>query len=197
MATAVALSVALISLAGLALGCEMRFPASADVTRSGGPTAASKGVSQRLPTGVPTTQLAIFLPRLLEDNSLRLARTARTIPSEEAARWTLQALIDGPDGDERAGDYQYPLSPRTRILDLTVTDGTVSVEFDSEIDRVRGRPFSELAYWSIVFTLTEVPGVRAVALVRAGEPVTEFGFPPVPIRRVATRAEAPAWVVPI
>ena len=108
----------------------------------------------------------------------------------------MEALIQGPDGPERAADLNYPLSPRTGIASFDLANGIATIEFGPELAEVRGRPFSELAYWSIVYTLTELPDVRGVSLLRAGQPLREFGFPPVAIPAVATRSDAPTWVAP-
>ncbi len=79
---------------------------------------------------------------------------------------------------------------------MTVGAGTATVDFESGIEKVHGRPFSELVYWSIVYTLTEVPAVDRVALLYRGQPLQEIGFPPVPVLPVATRADVPDWARP-
>ena len=149
-----------------------------------------------LPADATPTRTTIYLPRYFEDGSLGLRGVDRIVASDQPARRALEAFIQGPDGAERAADLNYPLSPRTGIVSFDLANEIATIEFGPELAEVRGRPFSELAYWSIVYTLTEVPGVRGVSLVRSGQPLREFGFPPVPIPAVATRADAPSWVAP-
>lgn len=166
---------------------------------SAGPTPPPTAIRGALPDiapGTPTSEITLYFPRLLEDETLGLSATRRVVPSHDLLRMAIEALIQGPDGDERAADYAYPLSPRTRVISLRVDDGVARIEFDREVDRVRGRPFSELAYWSIVYTLTEVPGVRAVTLLRDAEPLREFGFPAFRIPEIGTRTDAPSWAHP-
>lgn len=138
----------------------------------------------------------MYFPRYFEDATLGLRGVERTVGGDQAALHSLEVLIEGPDGPERAADFEYPLNPRTKIISFGLADGTAVVELGPELDQVRGRPFSELAYWSIVYTLTEVPGVRAVSLIRDGRPLETFGFPPVALKQVTTRGDAPAWVAP-
>lgn len=166
-----------------------------------GPVAQRPPRPLPLATATPPPQaieIALYLPRLFEDDSLGLRRVSRTIvPSGEPARDAVEALIRGPNGDERAADIQYPLDRRTRVLAARVEGGLVELELDDEgLRLVHGRPYSELVFWSIVYTLTEAPGVDGVMLLREGRPLLEFGSPPVAVPPGASRRDAPAWVRP-
>jgi spore germination protein GerM len=131
------------------------------------------------------------------DDALGLQPVVRSVPADrEPAHAALAALIAGPDGDERADDFQYPLDRRTSIRAVRVEDHVAMVDLGAEVDRVRGRPFSELVYWSIVYTLTEVPGVDRVALQREGEALAQLGDPAYVVPASAGRADAPAWARP-
>jgi spore germination protein GerM len=149
-----------------------------------------------LPSGVSPQQISIYFPRYFEDGSLGLRAAQRTVGSDAPALHALEALIAGPDGSERADDLEYPLDRHTQVRSFAIANGIATIELGPELDQVRGQPFSELAYWSIVFTLTEQPGVRGVALVRDGAPLRQFGYPPVPIQASAGRDQAPAWTKP-
>jgi spore germination protein GerM len=151
-----------------------------------------------LPPESSASTLTIYLPRLFDDGSLGLQAAPRVATETgETARYALDALIRGPNGDERAADFQYALDRRTQVLDLRVEEGTAVVELDEAgLQRVHGRPFSELVYWSIVFTLTEVPEVQRVVLTRGGEPLPSLGDPPFPLPRLGTREVAPPWARP-
>jgi spore germination protein GerM len=83
------------------------------------------------------------------------------------------------------------------VLDLRVEGGTAAIELDDAgLRRVHGRPYSELVFWSIVYTMTEVPGVERVSLLRGGVPLPALGDPPFSVPAVAGRQDAPAWVRP-
>jgi spore germination protein GerM len=108
----------------------------------------------------------------------------------------LELLVAGPNADERAADYEYPLSPRTRINRDTVADGIATADFAAGLDEGHGRRYSELVYWAIVYTLTEAPGVRGVSLAVNGLAITSLGDPPVPIPAIGRRDQAPDWARP-
>jgi hypothetical protein len=144
-----------------------------------------------------TRPITIYLPRRFQDEALGLQAVPRNVPiNQEPALAAASALVAGPDGDERADDFQYPLDRRTRILEIHTENGTAVLDLNEAIDRVRGRPYSELVYWSIVYTLTDVPGVERVALRRLGQPLAELGAPPFSLPPTASRADAPAWAQP-
>lgn len=154
------------------------------------------------PTLVPTDPatgllLNVYFPRLFEDGSLGLRAAPRTARADaHVERQLLEALLAGPNGDERADSHYPTLDRRTRLLQVDLVGDLASIEFDLELRRVIGRPFSELAYWSIVYTATEVPTVERVTLVQSGGPLLSFGAPPVAISPGASRARAPEWVRP-
>jgi spore germination protein GerM len=160
------------------------------------PVSAPNRIRTPLPEGVAATRTTLYFPRYFEDSSLGLRGVERPIPDDQPVRRALEALIQGPDGPERAADLNYPVNPHTAIVSFELVNGVVTVELGPELAEVRGRPYSELAYWSIVYTLTELPEVRGVALLHAGQPLREFGYPPVPIPAVASRSDAPGWAHP-
>lgn len=158
------------------------------------------GAASRPGTGAPggaAASFTIYLPRLFEDDSLGLRGVARNLTwSDAPARDAIDQLIRGPDGDERAADFHYALDRRTRLRSATITDGTAIVDFETGLERVHGRPFSELVYWSILYTATEVPGVERLVLQEGGGRLSELGFPAFSVPAVAMRSGAPAWVRP-
>lgn len=197
------LAAVLLALAGCG-GSEPPARATATAEPAGqrtGPTrtpvaeAATRGLAR--PAPARSGPVTIYLPRLFEDNSLGLRAASRpAVLPRDPAREAIEALIQGPTGDERAADFEYALEPRTRLRSVSVGGGTATVDFESGIDKVHGRPFSELVYWSIVYTLTEVPSVDRVALSYGGQPLREIGFPPSPVPAAATRADVPDWARP-
>ena len=179
-----------------AAGCDFARGVTGSSAGPTPPPTPLRGALPGLAPGTPSTELTLYFPRYLEDESLGLSATRRAVPNSDLPKMALEALIQGPDGDERAADYAYPLSPRTKVLTFRLDDGVAQVELNSELEKVRGKPFSELAYWSIVFTLTEVPGVRGVSLLRDSQPLREFGYPSFTIPEIASSADAPAWARP-
>ena len=182
---------ALSAVLALAIAaCQAEAPAAP------APVEAAAGPSTVAPAGAAGS-FTIYLPRLFEDDSLGLRGVARSLTwSGAPARDAIDELIRGPNGDERAADFQYPLDRRTRLRSATITDGTATVDFETGLERVHGRPFSELVYWSILYTATEVRGVERVVLQEGGGRLSELGFPAFSVPATATRQDAPAWVRP-
>ncbi|HEV8613561.1 MAG TPA: GerMN domain-containing protein [Gemmatimonadales bacterium] len=165
---------------------------------SGSPrVSAEQQIARSAPRDATAEEVTIYLPRLFADGTLGLQGVPRPIDADRDPAWeVLQALIRGPDGEERAADFQYALDRRTRALGVRVEGGTGTIEFGEGLERVHGRPFSELVYWSIVYTMTEVPGVDRVALTHEGRRLATLGSPPFDVPSVASRAEAPSWARP-
>ncbi len=182
---------ATVLVAMMLLACDVIAPADAR------PSPERRGVAIFTTPVGETRPITIYLPRRFMDDALGLQAVPRDVPvNQEPALAAAIALVAGPDGDERADDFQYPLDRHTRILDIRVESGTATLDLGEEVDRVRGRPYSELVYWSIVYTLTEVPGVERVALHRLGEPLRELGTPRFAVPATASRADAPSWAGP-
>ena len=194
MRPGVRLVLILVAALGLA-GCDLVRDAS--LPRAAPRVDAPARLQNRLPPGSATAGVTIYLPRLFEDGSLGLQGVPRVVAASDDPAWEmLQALIRGPDGDERAANFQYALDRRTRVLNVHVDGGTCTIEFGQGLEQVHGRPFSELVYWSIVFTLTEVPGIQRVVLTRGGAPLQHLGDPPFALPAQGTRDAAPAWARP-
>ena len=186
----------LLLVAGVLAACgSLWTPAPEAPAAAPAPASSTRANPATRPPGA--SEITIYLPRLFEDDSLGLQGVIRAVvPSADPVRDAIEALIRGPDGDERAADYQYALDRRTRVVNVRMESGTATVELDEQIRRVHGRPFSELVYWSIVFTLTAVPGVERVALIQNGAPLAQLGDPPFTVPAAGTRAAAPAWAHP-
>jgi hypothetical protein len=178
----------------IVLGCELRGPAPAP------PRPALSPAPDRPPTPVGAdragTETTIYLPRWFEDDTLGLRGVRRSVATDVLPQAIVQALIAGPNGEERASRFAYPLDTRTRAVAVRTVESMVFVELSDESRRVMGRPFSELVYWSLVYSLTEVPGLQRVGLERSGEPLLSFGQPLVPIMHTAGRDAAPTWARP-
>ena len=182
----------------LALVCSAcaLFESSAAPTRRAEPAGPVFSITPA--TAAPgATEVAVYLPRLFEDGSLGLQAVPRhVVLSGDPLRDLLLMFIQGPDGNERADNYQYAIDRRTQVVTARLEGDTVHLELDEGLLRVHGRPYSELVYWSLVFTLTELPGVHGVSLREGDRPLATLGDPPfaVPVR--GSRAMAPPWARP-
>ncbi|HEY3116245.1 MAG TPA: GerMN domain-containing protein [Chloroflexota bacterium] len=188
-----ALGAALLALLVVA-GCDLLSgPSSAESARP----AAANPIPNFSTQPLSGTIITIYLPRLFSDGSLGLAAAQRGIPAQDdQLAASLQALIQGPSGDERADDYEVALDRRTQVVALQREGDAALMTFDENLARVRGRPYSELVYWAIVYTATEAPGVQRVGLLQQDRPLLQFGYPAVTIAARASRSDAPSWVYP-
>jgi spore germination protein GerM len=181
---------ALVGLVGCNLGSGFGSGASSAATEERGRWDA--------PGPAGAGEIPIYLPRWFADDTLGLQGVPRVLkPTEDPAWEVLHALIRGPTGDERAADFAYALDHRTRVRSVRLEGVTGTIDFGEGLERLQGRPFSELAYWSIVYTLTEVPGVSRVTLEQDGSRLTTFGLPAFTLPAAAAgREDAPAWAQP-
>jgi hypothetical protein len=181
----------LLLLVAFVLGCDLvRGPVAPDRD------ARPPSLLFATPEGESRT-ITIYLPRRFMDDSLGLQGVSREVPaSQPPTLAALTALVAGPDGDEHADDFQYPLDRRTRIHGVQVENQVAILDLGAEIDRVRGRPYSELVFWSLVYTLTEIPDVERIALRRDGLALPELGDPAFTLPATAGRSDAPAWARP-
>jgi hypothetical protein len=101
----------------------------------------------------------------------------RIDPTIAVARAAIEALINGPTPDERAGTPAISggLPDATELLGITISGGTARVDFSSEIEDVGGT-FGETAVLAqLVFTVTQFPTVDEVVLLIEGEVVEFYG----------------------
>jgi hypothetical protein len=101
----------------------------------------------------------------------------RIEPTLEVARAAINELIAGPTPDEMAGvpAIHGGLPDGTRLLGLTIRDGTARVDLSEEIEDVGGT-FGEMSVLTqLVFTLTQFPTVDEVVLMIEGSAVEFYG----------------------
>jgi len=97
----------------------------------------------------------------------RVARTG------DLFKETMEELVKGPDPASGLG----PVLPAdTRVLGVTVKDGTAYVDFSPEVRRLNvGSRGEALVLAAIADTLTEFPGVRQVQILVAGKVIESLG----------------------
>jgi hypothetical protein len=83
---------------------------------------------------------------------------------------TLGVLVAGPDRREVFSGLRTAVAPQTETTLSPVSEGTVQLDLPRELTGLTGGN-QLLAFAQLVWTLTEVPGVRAVRFSSAGAPV--------------------------
>jgi spore germination protein GerM len=120
---------------------------------SGGATAGSAHIYLLSPTASGVT------PTLQP-----VARNVRETPSS-----VLTSLIAGANSDERAKQFRTALPTGLALLSTRLIAGTLHIDLDRHILDVTGTDLVE-AVAQIVFTVSEIDGVRYVAISVAGSP---------------------------
>lgn len=147
-----------------------------------------------------TGRVYLLAPASAGEASL-LAPVARTADS---ARALLEALLSGPNANERNQEYRTAIPSGTRLRSASLQGGTLRVDMTEELLELSGSDLVD-ALAQIVFTSSELDGVRAVKLLVNGadqqwpagdgalqsEPLTIYDYP----GRVAS-AQPPYPAVP-
>lgn len=108
---------------------------------------------------VPAVRVRVYFSR-----AGRLVAVDRTVsldvPLDEAA---IRALIEGPSPTERRAGIGTELASPASILGVTVAAGTATVDVSGEFQRPAPPTRVALRVAQVTWTLTEIPGVRAVS----------------------------------
>ena len=129
----------------------------------------------------------------------QLGVAAREADTLAVARAAAEALLAGPTVAERAAGLGTAIPRGTRLLGLSVANGTVTVDLSGEFDDGGGSASMLGRVAEIVATLTQFPGFERVAFRLDGEPVEAIGGEGVvvdrPIGREAIEGQTPAVLV--
>ena len=103
-------------------------------------------------------------------DAMGLAAEIRWLPSAQTdVEGQFRALVEGP----RSPGLSPTLSPRTRVRSAVVQGDMAVVDFDRTLveEHPGGSTGEILTVYSVVNTLTEIPGIRRVAWRIEGQPV--------------------------
>ena len=159
------LSVGLLVLAATLAACQE--PGAVSERATDRPEAVAMTADMAL-QGDDRVDLALYF-RHGSGEGAHLVRVTREVEvGEDLPRQAVELLLAGP-APEDGQALVPPLPPATRLLDLTVTDGTAHVDLSREViteaRAVGAQPANELlALAALANTLTEFPGIDAVRL---------------------------------
>jgi spore germination protein GerM len=118
--------------------------------------------------GEATGTARIYLVTSDDAESRRQLRSvARDVP--DSARNVLTALLAGPNEEETGQRLRSAIPSGTELLSTTAVGGILTVDIDESIQELSGEGLTT-AIAQIVFTASELDGVRAVRIRVAGEP---------------------------
>jgi hypothetical protein len=142
---------------------------------------------------VESDTLTIYLPQQLGPEGPHGQRVPVLMPVERERRETMsearQAVLElliGPAPDERAHGFEETISLSTRLLGVHVDRGVATVELAGEEPDYLGSA-------AIVYSVTEVPGVRAVRLLLDGERCCFYTHESKPAPWLQTRKSFRGW----
>lgn len=118
-----------------------------------------------------TMSVAVYLLRDGKISPVR--RSVQASPA--AARAALEALLDGPTTEERAGGLASAIPDGTTLLDVSLADGVATVDLSGAFDEGGGSASMLGRVAQVVATLTRIPTVERVAFRLDGEPAETIG----------------------
>lgn len=112
-------------------------------------------------------------------------------PDSGLARAAVLALLAGPDATDRTRGLHSAIPSGSRLLGITVRDSIATVDLTRAFESGGGTASMSIRLAQLVYTLTRVPGVRAVKLRLDGVPVTTFSGEGLELEPVMKRADFP------
>jgi hypothetical protein len=134
------------------------------------PRAAPAAAVEPAPAPAGRERLVYFVRISEEGEILRTAVNRRIPPSDSPLLDTLQSLLQGPSADEQRRGIRSLIPPGTRVLSVTVQEGTASISLSEDFQYAgqNGKEGYEAQMRQIVWTATEFPTVKNVLFLIEG-----------------------------
>jgi spore germination protein GerM len=112
----------------------------------------------------------------------------RPAPALTPARAAASALLAGPTAGERRQGLSSAVPAGSRLLGLTIRNQTATVDLTSRFATGGGSASIRERLGQLVYTLTAIPGVKAVSLRLQGRLVHVFGGEGLILKQPLTRS---------
>jgi spore germination protein GerM len=172
-------------------------PGSSTTTTVPGTTTST--VPATTTTVVESNPIAVYFlldPLPGEDDGPYLVPVHRTWPGEVTPDAVIETLLAGPSSDEASGTPRIltEVPAGTQLLGVDVAGGVATVDLSGTFDDGGGSAsmFARLA--QVVFTLTRLPDVDAVAFALDGEPVGTFSSEGIVLDGAQVREDYYEWL---
>ena len=121
--------------------------------------------------------LALYFANVTGDKLIKVNRTMRYNTNISLEKLVVEQLVSGPVGNKGKGDVlAYPtLNPEIKIISVNIKDGICYVNLNNTFLILNGNVTAETAIYSLVNSLTELPGVLKVQLAVEGETEAALG----------------------
>ncbi len=190
-------------LAGLLAACG--GTSSGSGTSGGGPASSGGGPSSTRPTPTttvpsttapPTQATTVLRVYFMRQDHLGVGhrRVAVTLTPAKVA---LTALLAGPTALERSAGLSTTVPAGTRLLGVSISAGTATVDLSSEFASGGGSLSTQARLAQVAFTVTQFPTVSRVTFELAGTPVTVFGSEGLVLDHPVTRSTFEDLLPPI
>ena len=186
---------ALIAVAAalVAVGCGSTSRPTTNPTTTPATSPSTTGVTSSIRPPLTTTittqaeaQTADVRVYYLHGDTLGVAhRTITATPRVAAAAMT--ELLAGPTPADRAAGLTTTIPAGTRLLAVTIADGTATVDLTSTFESGGGSLSMAARLAQVTFTLTQFPTVARVVFNVDGKPVAVFGGEGIILDHPATR----------
>lgn len=113
------------------------------------------------------------------------------------ARAAVRSLFKGPTTQERAGGLSTTIPASSRLLGLTIKDGTADVNVSAAYESGGGSMSMSARLMQVVFTLTQFSPVQSVTFTIEGKHVTTFGGEGIVLDHPVTRMDYQTFLPPI
>ncbi len=106
----------------------------------------------------------------------KLGLSERSVPATSAvATAAITALCQGPTAAERSAGLSSALPPRTTLRSVRVDGGVATVDLTAAFTANGSASSLKARAAQLVYTLTAIPGIKAVRLSVEGKPLEELG----------------------
>lgn len=121
--------------------------------------------------------LALYFANVTGDKLIKVNRNMRYNTNISLEKLVVEQLVSGPVGNKGKGDIlAYPtLNPEIRIISVNIKDGICYVNLNNTFLTLNGNVTADTAIYSLVNSLTELPGVLKVRLAVDGETEVALG----------------------
>lgn len=121
--------------------------------------------------------LVLYFANVTGDKLIKVNRTMRYNTNISLEKLVVEQLVSGPVGNKGKGDVlAYPtLNPEIKIISVNIKDGICYVNLNNTFLLLNGNVTAETAIYSLVNSLTELPGVLKVQLAVEGETEAALG----------------------
>jgi germination protein M len=150
------------------------------------PGATATATAQSSPTSEPSTiELNVYFMR-----GEGVATVLRELPETEGvARAAIEALLEGPTGDEIETGLTTAIPEGTELLDIAIEDRVAIVDLSGEFESGGGTLSMQSRLAQVVYTLTQFPTVDGVQFRLDGVETDTFGGEGLTIDTPADRSD--------